>query len=88
MNVQETDRTLGDSIEKMGVYLTKHPSGTLIVTFGGERVFIYPHEGYWNYEIFEGQKIKPYKEGFFFRTEVQKFALMLLHWSWKMGAHR
>lgn len=74
-----------DSIEKLGVYVSKHPTGTVIATYRGERVFIFPHEKSWSYSVYEGRDVNPRETGFYLRDEVRDFAEFLNIWKLRLG---
>lgn len=75
-------QVLEDCIEKMGVWISKHPSGTLRVQHGAEAMMIFPHEKRWTYRITEIGLSQPYKTGFYTRKDVLKFVHMVQKWSW------
>lgn len=79
-------QTLEESIEKMGVWVSKHPSGTLTVTQGTEKFTIFPHENRWTYQIKRYEDNLPYRTGFFARKDVQIFVHKILTWTWDNGA--
>lgn len=81
----DNQQLLIDSIEKMGVWMSKHPSGTLILTANGERTLVHPHEDYWVCEHYEGYNANPFSKLIVSRKDVSKLVLHILHWTWKMG---
>lgn len=81
----ENQRLLEDSIERMGVWITRHPSGTVIVVQGGERFTIFPHEKRWTYQIKRSGDTLPYQTGFFTRKDVQMLVHKILTWGWANG---
>lgn len=79
-------QVLEDSIAKMGVWITRHPSGTLRIQQGLEHMHIFPHENRWTYRIRRFDEVYPYRTGFYTRKDVQLFVHEILKWSWRNGA--
>lgn len=79
-------RELEESIEKMGVTLSKHPNGTLTVSQGGEFFTIFPHEKRWTFRVRRFNEVNPYQTGFFARKDVDLMVHKVLTWAWKNGA--
>lgn len=78
-------KVLEDCIERMGVSISKHPSGTVIVSQGGEFFQIFPHPERWTYRVKRAGEVLAYQSGFFTRTDVDLFVHKILTWAWGNG---
>lgn len=79
-------QALEEAIEKMGVWVTKHPTGAILVTQGDEQMRIFPHATRWTYQIFEGRQALAKKSGFYTLKDVDLMAHEVLQWAWRNGA--
>lgn len=81
-----SQQILEDSIEKMGVALSKHPSGTVTVAQGGELFHIFPHENRWTFKISRYGEVNAYQSGFYTYKDVDLMVYRVLRWAWDNGA--
>lgn len=81
--VDLNQEVLETSIERMGVWMSRHPAGTLVLAQGDERVFIHGYPGEWHVKWISGRQVNPYKERTYPRKKVQKLVHKLLVWNWR-----
>lgn len=79
--VLSKQRVLEDSIERMNVWYSKHPTGVLTLTGRGARLRVVPEENGWLLKSVDSRGNADLI-GAFTREDVQKLVHRLLKWSW------
>lgn len=77
-------RVLEEAAEKTGAWVTKHPSGVMILQAGGETFTVFPHVSRWTYRIAQINQA-PYASGFFARGDVVDLVHKIQTWAWANG---
>lgn len=77
----EPQQVLEDSIERMNVWCSKHPSGVLTLTGRGARLRVVPEGNGWLLKSLD-QWGNAALIGAFTFEDVQKLVHKLLRWSW------
>lgn len=77
----EPQQVLEDSIERMNVWSSKHPSGVLTLTGRGARLRVVPEENGWLLKTVDRYG-NAALIGAFTIEDVQKLVHKLLKWSW------
>lgn len=80
-------KVLEDSLEKTGVWISKHPSGALSLQCGGEQFHIFPHPTRWTYRV-SAIGMGPHKAGFYARKDVDLMVHEVMRWGWANGLHK
>ena len=73
---------LEDSIERMNVWCSKHPTGVLTITGRGARLRVVPEENGWQLKSLDRYGNADLI-GAFTREDVQKLVHKILVWSYK-----
>lgn len=78
MNSQQV---LEESIEKMGVWMTKHPTGTLTVQSDEGVIQILPYPGHWVVRWKNLNEVLPYETNKYEWGQVADLVHKILTWS-------
>lgn len=74
-------QVLEESIERMNVWCSKHPTGVLTLTGRGARLRVVPEENGWLLKSVDSKGNADLIGGFPFE-DVQKLVHKILRWSW------
>lgn len=75
-------QVLEESIERMNVWCSKHPTGVLTITGRGARLRVVPEENGWQLKSVDSRGNADLIGAFTFE-DVQKLVHKLLKWSWE-----
>lgn len=75
-------QVLEDSIERMNVWCSKHPTGVLTITGQGARLRVVPEENGWLLKSLDRYGNADLIGAFTFE-DVQKLVHKILRWSWE-----